>query len=107
MGYMSNYSGQERLHFGVFEPGGEVRDSVFYTEQYQAESLIVFYREGQFLKGVNDQLLFKEYFDDTIFVVQDKKLQPAYFLDLGDRRTSYGDRFEPVEPGPGVDFLIC
>lgn len=105
MGYMSNYSGQERLHFGVFEPGGEVRDSVFYTEQYQAESLIVFYREGQFLKGINDQLLFKEYFNDTIFVVQDKKLQPAYFLDLGDRRTSYGDRFEPVEPGPGVDFF--
>lgn len=66
------------------------------------------YREDPCLWNYNDDIYFKKRFNDTIYQIKDKWLQPHYIFELGNKRISYEERFntEGMQDKISIEYIL-
>lgn len=66
------------------------------------------YMEDPCLWNYNGDTYFKKRFNDTIYQIKDKWLQPHYIFDLGNKRISYDERFktEGMQDKISIEYIL-
>lgn len=66
------------------------------------------YMEDPCLWNYSGYTYFKKRFNDTIYIVHDKRLQPHYMFNLGNKRIPYDDRFktEEMQDKISVEYIL-
>lgn len=66
------------------------------------------YMEDPCLWSYNDEIYFKKRFNDTIYQIKEKGLQPRYIFDLGDKRIPYDERFktEGMQEKISIEYIL-
>ena len=90
--FFSNLNGAESKRIMIFSESGDIikifpNDRIIKTMGYS-----LFEPDGVFYRN-NNKLLFKEKFVDTVYVVSEKELSPAYIIDQGKYKIAYEERY--------------
>lgn len=85
IGYIPNSSGHETIKFGIFNTQGLLLDSVLNNTQFECKVFLFFSNEGKFFNKKNN-LYFKEFLNDTIYKIDEDKLNPYLRFELGDKK---------------------
>lgn len=66
------------------------------------------YMEDPCLWNYNGDTYFKKRFNDTIYQIKDKWLEPHYIFDLGNKRISYDERFktEGMQDKISIEYIL-
>lgn len=66
------------------------------------------YMEDPCLWSYNGEIYFKKRFNDTIYQIKEKGLQPRYIFDLGDKRIPYDERFktEGMQEKISIEYIL-
>lgn len=87
-----NYSGEEDKDYGVR----------YFTPRNVNTATLIYYKNGQASISIADSHLwrtgnsyyFREDYNDTIFQIKDKRILPAYILDMGSQHWDASERFK-------------
>ena len=84
--YIYNSTGQEKNRILLLNPKGETVKTFPYYDRFTIKkgvSMNMMGENDRYLFHYKDNLCFKDYYNDTLFTVTEKELQPRYIIRLG------------------------
>ncbi|WP_452609446.1 DUF4934 domain-containing protein [Roseivirga echinicomitans] len=93
IGFLTNYSGREKVKLLIFNENGEVISEIFNNQFYIDDPNKFSFDplEGEFFKW-NNELQFKETFNDTVFTISDNVFKPRFYFNLGGYSPDYSQK---------------
>ena len=105
LGYVLNYSGNEKFRLVIFKQDGEIVKTYPNHLTFQNTSKIVYSNiEGSFYKFDN-ATYFKEYYNDTLYRVTLEKMSPVLKFDLGKNSPPYAEK-ESMKMDGKVNYMF-
>ena len=109
VGYIDNRTGNETIRIGFFDKKtGELMESI---PNYRSFKLIKreFVEADYSFHKFNNNLFYKDFYDDTLYHIKDFALQPRYLFDTGGRTVPYGSqgqggRYDITAAATGRDY---
>ena len=84
--FMPNSSGQQKERIYISNRKGETLNTFYRSDLFEIKSGTRWLMGGgadRYLFHYEDMVCYKEYYNDTLFVVTEKELEPRYIIDLG------------------------
>lgn len=100
VGYIYNNTGQKKDRLVLIDRNGETLNTFPQYDQFTIGNGLNYYLWGRYDRYVysfRDEACCKEYYNDTVFTITPKELQPRYILDLGKYKIPKEKRFEVLE----------
>lgn len=84
--FMPNSSGQQKERIHISDRKGAIMNTFYRSDLFEIKSgtrWVMGSGTDRYLFRHKDLICYKEYYNDTLFVVTEKELQPRYIFDLG------------------------